>query len=159
MWEEGTPNKEIAMRDLTHLYNVANDMMGKLGLWEIIDRKLISAEELGELCGGQVSEELRKRSPAKLGELAACGRAVGDRSEVQGRGRARTCLAAVHPGQAWLNANGSGYGLLLRIATTTVLAAMTDVIEKRFPTGTWIDDYPTPERRKTSVPHASTFQS
>ena len=148
------------MRDLQYLYNVANDMMRKFGLWEIIGKKPIDAEELGQLCGGQVSEELRKWSPAKLGELVYhYGRAFGDESEVKKANETpRTAMYQVHCCD-WLDEYASGRGLLLRIAVTTVLAAMTDVIKKRFPTGTWMDDHSARQRRGQPVPHASTFGS
>ena len=146
------------MRDLTYLNNVANDMLNRFDIWETIDRKPIEAEELAELCGGMVSNELRKRAVAKLAELAVCGRAFGDESEVKEEGqKPRTSMAEVHSCQDRLDHNAGGYGLLLRIATTAVLAAMTDVIKKRFPTGMWIDDHPTPQRRGTPVPHASRY--
>ena len=162
------------MRDLKYLYNVANQLVGKLKVFDETQPP-VRAEDVPHFFSGAVYAELQKWSSAKLGELATYGRELGGEEAASGKVPYRTSLYQVHNG-GWLDKYASGRNLLLSIATTTVLAAMMDVVRNRRPQDDFIVNPPPhvkqsanggwyteahrkPTRDGTPIPHSSRYQS
>jgi hypothetical protein len=123
-------------QDLSYLYRIASQFINELDVpsWtHQLDS--MSAEEYGKNFWKPVADKLKKWKPETLGKIAALGRGYGvedpfeDKTAKSGT-RRRTSLYEVHCG-SWLEPSNSGYNLLVRIATTTVIAAMKDVIDAR----------------------------
>lgn len=109
-------------QNLTYLYNVASQFIGKLGIYDIDPGDTPLPQWLFDTYGERVYELLRRWSPERLGGLVVYGEA-DDQAH-------RTSLYQVHC-STWLSRHASGEELLRRIAATTVIAAIADVIDRR----------------------------
>lgn len=151
-------------QDLDYLYRVARQMMTKFNARKLVEDGYIrttgSGESYVEHLGACVRGELRKWKPETLGKLAALGRGYGDSDseDEPSDSRNRRPLYEMHCG-SWLGKYQSGYSLLLEIATTTVLAAICDLIEQPEPAKApdWMSDHSPTPRRGRPIPNARDY--
>lgn len=122
-------SKEVIMGDSTYISKVAVALMGRLRITheEAVDldhrdRAGISAQKLYERRADDVRKELKRMNPETQGRIAIQGLADGSEEEPK---RGRTSLYEVHCG-SYLGKYKSGRDLLLDLATTAVIAEMTD---------------------------------
>lgn len=140
-----------------YIHNVASSVFGQVGLtldhFKEQDEPL--AQFIYDMCAVQVRQTIEGWSAETLGKVAACG--VGD-----GAGRTPnndlSTLYEVHCG-TWLNKYGSGRGLLLEIATTAIVAAMTDNVRAHFRREQWQSGAPEGSRGGMPIPNASRYGS
>jgi hypothetical protein len=112
--------KNMGSRDQQYIHNVARTMMGQLG----IDPNTVTpmpglAQELYYNYADDMHERMQGWSIGTLGRIASCGLAWPSGEN--------TSLYEVHCG-SWLCKKVSGLILLRTIATTAIIAAMTDLV-------------------------------
>lgn len=89
-------------------------------------RVVAPAQFLWNLWGGAIRLWMKKLSPAMLGGIAACGKpSPADKPSVT------TSLFEVNGGQYVNGKYASGKDILLDLATTAVVAEMTDILKLR----------------------------
>ena len=115
----------------SHISKVAANLIGTLKVrWEdahasFRGRSGVSPQELYEHRADDVRKALSRMSPETLGKLAVQGHAHGDETAPS---KGKTTLYSVHCG-SYLSKYESGRNILLELATTAVIAEMTDQLE------------------------------
>lgn len=106
-----------------YLYNVARQFIGELHIDDVGDRTGTQlAQWLYDTYRSQLIHRLKRWTPERLGGLVIYGQGHA--------GASRTSLYQVHC-SGWLNTTASGEELLLQIAVTTIVAAITDLLSKQ----------------------------
>ena len=103
-----------------YIHNVARTIMGQLGINpSTVTLEPALAQELYEKFGASVCGLVTRWSNPTLGRIAACG--------LDWVSNVNTSLYDVHCA-TWLSKKDSGIVLLREIATTAIIAAMTDIV-------------------------------
>lgn len=116
-----------------HLNNLAHSFIGQLGakpkdLEGAPVHQVDGAQALIERFGERIVRKCRQMTPATLGRIAAQG--VGFDAETDTRNGEGTSLYQVHCG-SYLDKYSDGKSLLVAIATTAIVAEMTDILRRR----------------------------
>ncbi len=121
-----------------HIENVARNIIGKLGIVYyglIFSEPELWARALWERHSEAVRREVSKMSPETHGKIAAQGLGKHDirtdrRPQPSGvTEEGATSLYAVHQ-KEYLHRNDSGREILIELATTALIAEMTDILRK-----------------------------
>ena len=131
-----------------YIHNVARTIMGQLGIRRehlVVDNFI--AQTLFQDYGEKVNSIIGKWSSETLGKVAACG--TGRDSS----GKPRCSLYRVHCG-TYLSKYDDGRTVLLDVATTAIIAAMTDIVE-----GVAMSSESDTRSSGMPIPHASRYAS
>ncbi len=117
----------------SHIAKVAANLIGRLKIrWEDVQQTFrgetgVSPQVIYERRAIDIRILLGGMSPETLGRLAVQGKAHGNEAEPSG---GKTTLCHVHCG-SYLGKYDAGRTILLELATTAVIAEMTDQLERR----------------------------
>lgn len=120
--EKVMQKKELSARDTKYLYGVARNFIGLFGGFKAVSPYLRNIGSGGGVLYATVSDELQHRwSVERMGKIASLG--ASHPSDTK-----RTSLLEIHRGDRYIDKNESGDTILIRVATTTILAAMRDLV-------------------------------